>query len=179
MPERLTMVNFVLFQLGWFVCVLSGAADLNSPAVLFSLAVVIFHFRYYPWKQTDYKLLLAAIVIGVMLDSSWSAWNLMAYQAQTIEPLAPWWIWCLWINFALTLNHSMSWLLRRRVLAGIFSAVASPVSYYAGSQLGALQWLQPELLVVLLSISWGLAIPLLLTLAIYWRKQESGKHAVV
>jgi hypothetical protein len=179
MPDRLTIINFLLFQLGWFVCVLSGAAQLNSPAVIFTVAFLIIHFRFYPWKQTDYKLVLAAILIGVVLDSSWSAWSLMAYQAQTIEPIAPWWIWCLWINFALTLNHSMSWLLQRRLLAGVFSAIASPISYYAGSRLGALDWIQPEILIVVLAISWGLAIPLLLTLAIYWRHQESGKHHAV
>ncbi len=180
MFNRLTIINFLLFQLGWFVCVLSGAAGLNSPAILFTAAFLMVHFRFYNWRQTDYKLVLAAILIGVVLDSSWSAWNLMAYQAQTIEPIAPWWIWCLWINFALTLNHSMSWLLKHRVMAGVFSAIASPVSYYAGSRLGALQWVQPEILIIVLAISWGLAIPLLLTLAIRWRNHESGKqHAVV
>ena len=180
MPERLTIINFLLFQIGWFACVLSGAAGLNSPSLLFTAAFLFVHFRFYPWKLTDYKLVLAAILIGVILDSSWSAWGLMAYQAQTIEPIAPWWIWCLWINFALTLNHSMSWLLKHRLLAGILSAVASPVSYYAGSRLGALQWLQPEILIIVLGISWGLVIPLLLTLALFWRNQESGtQHAVV
>ncbi|HAO24314.1 MAG TPA: DUF2878 domain-containing protein, partial [Methylophaga sp.] len=36
MPERLTIINFLLFQIGWFACVLSGAAGLNSPALLFT-----------------------------------------------------------------------------------------------------------------------------------------------
>lgn len=180
MPDARTIANFVLFQIGWFVCVLSAAAGLNSPAILFTAAFLIIHFRYFPWKLADYRLVLTALFIGVILDSTWSAWSLIAYQAQHIEPVAPWWIACLWINFALTLNHSMSWLQNHRMMAGIFSAIASPVSYYAGSKLGALQWLHPELLVPILAVSWGVTIPVLLTVAKHWRRMEGEqKHAVV
>lgn len=173
------IINFVLFQISWLVCVLSGAADTNVPAVLMTVVFVLVHFRYFAWRYTDLRLIIAGLLVGLILDSFYSAAGLMAYNAQSLPPFAPWWILCLWINFTLTLNHSLSWLLERRWLAALISAVGSPLSYFAGQKLGALNWLQPEMLIMVTAVTWAIAVPMLLTLASHWRKQEREmQHAV-
>ncbi len=173
------IINFVLFQISWLVCVLSGAADNNVPAVLMTAVFVLIHFRYFAWRYADFRLIIAGVFVGLLLDTAYSASGLMAYSGQTLPPIAPWWILCLWINFMLTLNHSLSWLLERRWLAALISAIGSPLSYYAGQKLGALNWLQPDMLIVVSAITWAVAVPFLLTLANYWRKQEQvRKHAL-
>lgn len=176
---KTNVINFVLFQISWLVCVLSGAADTNLPAILMTVVFVLVHFRYFAWRYADFRLIIAGLLMGLVLDSFYSAAGLMAYNAQSLPPIAPWWILCLWINFMLTLNHSLSWLLERRWLAALISAVGSPLSYYAGQKLGALYWLQPEMLIIVSAVTWAIAVPMLLTLATYWRKQEQEiKHAL-
>lgn len=173
------ILNFVLFQVSWLICVLSGAAGNNLPAILMTMVFVLLHFRFFDWRYTDVRLIIAGLLVGVVLDTAYSASGLMAYSAQTLPPVAPWWILCLWVNFMLTLNHSLSWLLERYWLAALLAGVGSPISYFAGQKLGALTWLQPELLIIVAAMSWALAIPFLLVLANYWRKQEQAiAHAL-
>lgn len=173
------IINFLLFQVSWLVCVLSGAAGDNWPAILITVVFVIVHFRYFAWRYADCRLIIAGLLTGLLLDSFYSAAGLMAYNAQSLPPVAPWWILCLWVNFMLTLNHSLNWLLERRWLAALLAAVGSPMSYYAGQKLGALNWLQPEMLIAVSAITWAIAVPLLLMLANYWRQQEQAvKHAL-
>lgn len=172
------IINFVLFQISWLGCVLSGAAGQNLPALLITVFFVLIHRRFFAWRYADTRLIIAGLLVGLFLDSAYSAAGLMVYNAQTWPPIAPWWILCLWVNFILTLNHSLSWMLERRWLAALLAGIGSPLSYYAGQKLGALNWQQPEMLVVIAALSWAIAVPFLLTLANYWRKREQAiEHA--
>ncbi|MCX4189435.1 DUF2878 domain-containing protein [Methylophaga sp. OBS3] len=166
------LINFVLFQISWLVCVLSGAADNNLPAILMTMFFVLLHFLLTDLPKTDAKLIIAAVLTGIMLDSTYSVTGLMAYNAQTWAHIAPWWILCLWVNFALILNHSLGWLINRPLLTVLFAGIGSPISYYAGHKIGALNWLQPEMLIMVTAITWAIAVPLLMLLAKRWRKQE-------
>ena len=158
---------------------LSGAAGVNWPAVLMTVVFVLVHFRFYNWRISDARLIAAGLLVGLILDTAYSAAGLMAYNAQSWPPVAPWWILCLWVNFMLTLNHSLSWLLERYWLAALFAGIGSPLSYFAGQKLGALTWQQPEMLVLTAAVSWAIAIPFLLALASHWRKQEQAvNHAL-
>lgn len=179
MPDRWTILNFGLFQIGWLVCVLSAAAGTNLPAILMTAFFVLIHQRFYPWFGVDLKLIAAGVTVGLILDSSWSALGWMGYSAQSYAPIAPWWILCLWVNFMLTLNHSLAWMLPRWRLAAICSAIASPLSYFAGSKFLAIEWLQPVPMLIAASVSWAIVVPLLIMLANHLRKQlQESLHAV-
>ena len=70
---------------------------------------------------------------------------------------------------ALTLNHSLAWLKRRLWLAAVFAAIASPLSYYAGTSLGAALVLQDWFTASLVfGLSWAVIMPLLLYFADNW-----------
>lgn len=174
------IINFVLFQLSWLVCVLSGAAGNNLPAILVTVFFVLVHFQYFASRYADSRLIIAGLIVGLILDSFYSAAGLMQYNAQSWPPVAPWWILCLWVNFMLTLNHSLSWLMDRLWLSALLAAVGSPLSYFAGQKLGALTWQQPELLVIVAAVSWAIVVPFLFILAKRWRQKEQAiQHAVV
>lgn len=72
----------------------------------------------------------------------------------------------LWPNFATTLHSSLRWLAGHYIVAALLGAVAGPLSYYAGAQLGALT-LHPTLAVsmIALAVVWGITLPILLWLA--------------
>ncbi|MEK9778156.1 MAG: DUF2878 domain-containing protein, partial [Methylophilaceae bacterium] len=76
-------------------------------------------------------------------------------------PLTPLWIVVMWLLFAMTLNHSLSWLKRRYVLSFVFGALGGPLAYVAGEKLGAVE-ITSDLSLVILAISWAMITPLLM-----------------
>lgn len=173
--------NFAGLQLCWLACVV-GAGLYGQPwlALLVTAAFVVLHFNYTDYPRSDLRLVGYGLIVGLILDSLWSATGLITYQQQGLFPLAPVWIACLWVAFMLTLNHSLAWLRRFIPLAVMLSAVSSPLSYYAGHKIGALQINEPLLVAIAIAISWGILIPGFLILADKLSHSEQArKHAVV
>lgn len=133
--------HLILFQLGWFSCVLGAAwgIPLAGPLVVAALAVA--HMRFMP-VAGDVRRIVAAGVLGLLVDSALAASGLVAY-AGTPGPrpswLAPPWIVAMWANFALALPRSLAWLRPRSLLAALLGAVLGPSAYMAGEALGAVQ----------------------------------------
>jgi hypothetical protein len=71
----------------------------------------------------------------------------------------------MWLSFATTLNVSLRWLRKRLWTAAGFGAIGGPVSYFAGQQLGALQFVNNGAALAALAVGWGLVIPGLILLA--------------
>jgi Protein of unknown function (DUF2878) len=171
---RGNIVNFVLFQLTWFSCVLGAANDLIWPGAVSFGGMVAWHLGPGNQAHGDWGLLLVAALLGLILDSLWIQLGIVTYETPLPSArLAPLWILLLWMSLALTLNHSLSWLLQKPGLAGALSAVASPVSYYAGERIGALtihvdMWKAT----LILGLAWAACIPLLLRLARSMVKSE-------
>ena len=168
------LINFVLFQISWFACVLGAAAGSLLPGLLAVMALVLYQASRPKFIQRDLPLILVALGIGLFLDSLWIWTGIMRFSLPgPVTGLAPVWILLLWVAFPLTINHSMAWLRSNLPLAALFGAVGSPLSYLAGMRLGALS--TPEgiwVMVIAAGISWALVIPLLCYLA--GRLAESG-----
>lgn len=136
--NRLTLINFALFQIGWFACVLGGAWGWPWVGVAFVGLATLWHLRIVPNPGGEAVLLAVAVAIGALVDSLLPAAGWVVYPSGQLHLLmAPVWIIALWVLFAGTLNMSMKWLRDRYFLALLFGAVGSPMSYYAGSRLGA------------------------------------------
>lgn len=179
------LVNFLTFQAAWFGCVLGASWGYTWLPPLATLIFVIIHFRLSAVRRADMLLVAVALPLGIVLGTTWSVLGVFQYQNQLFTPLAPLWIMCLWVCFALTLNHSLAWMQKNLWLAGLLAAIASPLSYYGAEKLGAVVWTSPGVSAAAASISWMLLVPILLRLAIHWRSQagiksSGGKgHAVV
>lgn len=158
--------NFILFQILWFGSVI-GAANGYVWAAPICLAVfTTCHFKWLSKRVYADRLLMATcLLLGLVVDTAGSYWGLVEFSFYSFEPLTPIWLLCLWAGFALTINHSMAWIQGRLVLAVIAGAVFGPLSYYAGWQAGAMQWLQPTVTAVFISVSWALLMPGLCLLA--------------
>ena len=172
--------NFVAFQAVWFCVILAAAANMLPLAYLATLTFMLLQLYFSRWRLTDSKLVGLGLLAGMMLDTIWLNLGLIDYQQTTQTGLAPLWIGCLWINFMLTLTHSLSWLQQRTKLVVFCTLFAAPLSYLAGSKLGAVTLLQPGSATLALSLSWALMVPMLMALARVWQRQEEeGKHALV
>ena len=61
--------NFVIFQLGWFACVLGAANKQVLWAVVATLAYIVFHAWRSPSPKTEISLLLKAFIFGLVADT--------------------------------------------------------------------------------------------------------------
>lgn len=155
-------INFVLFYLGWIVCV-SGAAYgyfWLGPLTIAGIVTVHLLLSGAAWRRE--LLLLATIgLLGPISDSLYILTGMLSYAG--VEPgrwIAPSWIIALWIGFAMTLNFSLGWLKHRYELAAAFGALGGPLSYWAGVRLGAVDWAaSPWLVCVVLALVWTLLMP--------------------
>jgi hypothetical protein len=160
------LINFAAFQLGWFACVLGAANDRPWAGTLVVLAVIAIHLLIARRPSLELRLVLSAMVVGLVADSLLLASAWVSYPSGSLLPgLAPYWIIAMWALFATTLNVSMRWLRNGLPLAMLLGAVGGPLSYLAGAKLGAMQLVQPALALSALALIWAFALPLLTLLA--------------
>ena len=110
-------------------------------------------------------MFIYAAIAGFFFDGLIQYNNLILYNNPGWPyPLTPLWIIILWVMFAMTLNHSLSWLKGRVLLATLFGAIGGPLAYIAGEKLGAITISGSQTLFVL-SIGWAFITPLLVYLS--------------
>lgn len=162
----------------WFGAVMGAAQGLLwlAPVLLMGFALWEFH----PIRRVygDFQLMLVAVLIGLILDTTWVKLGWIDFAASwALSERAPLWILLLWAGLALTLNHSLAWLQSRLVLAGFLAGVSSPLSYLAAERLGAVDIAtESGVWFIGLGLSWAVALPLLLWLANHFKhlKQENS-----
>lgn len=156
-----TAANVALFQAGWFTSVLGAAHGHPYLGPLVVGGVLVVHFFGFR-VPGDGALVVASTVVGVVAESLLAASGLVSYGAEAGVPL---WIVGLWSNFAITLNHSLSWLGRSLLLAAAAGAVAGPAAYWAGARLGAIELVSVPGALLALAAVWACALPLLFLFA--------------
>jgi len=159
--------NFVLFQLGWFACILGAAHQQALWAVIGSLAYIAFHIWRSQNPKLELSLLLKVLSFGILTDSLLMYLGLLDFKGAWPSPyLSPAWMWALWLLVASTLNSSLSWLKGKPVLGVVLGAISGPLSYEVGIRLGAANWGSGSQMLglALISVVWAVAMPLFF----YW-----------
>lgn len=160
------IVNIVLFQIGWFACVLCAARDLPWAGTGVALVVAAIHLARAARPAEELKLIALALVIGVVWDSALVALGWITYPSGTlIAGTAPHWILAMWAIFATTLNISMRWMKKRWLIAFVLGAVCGPLSYWGAGRLGAATFTEPMAALVALALGWGVIMPALMWLS--------------
>lgn len=170
-------VNAVGYQIVWFSAVIGAGRGLWWPGVSTAAAFVLVHFAFCrqssALRAVDLRLMAVALVCGLLMDGGLARSGLADYAA---DPLAlpagspPLWILSIWASFALTLRHSMTFLLGRPLLALLLGAVGGPLAYLGAARgWGVIVFAEPRWIAILaLVVGWAVAIPLLTTLALRW-----------
>lgn len=160
------VINFLLFQLGWFSCVIGAAKGFPLVGLSVAALVVTLHINRAPRPASEIGLLLICALTGLVFDSALLATGWVAYpNGGWIPGLAPYWIVAMWLLFGTTLSESLSWLQGRWVMAAIAGAVGGPLSYLAGEKLGAIELVAPTNALLMLGLGWGVMMPLLAVVA--------------
>ena len=157
------IINFCLFQVGWFVCILGAAWNYTYIAIAISIGILFLHLYLTDKNANDIKLSAIAATFGFIFDGIMHFNNMIIYNNPGVPyPFTPIWIVILWILFAITLNHSLAWLKGRTSLAILFGLMGGPLVYLAGEKLMAVTIASPNTLIVL-AIGWALITPLLIS----------------
>lgn len=158
------LLNFAMFYLGWFACVVGAArgALWLGPAVVAALLFV--HLALTPKRTQETRLILVIGLFGFVVDTLQASAGLYAFTRTSVAPwLCPPWMVALWMVFATTLNASMAWLTGRYGLAAALGALCGPASYLAGARFGAIELPANALAsLVGIAITWAVAMPTLL-----------------
>ena len=162
------LLNFALFQVGWFSAVFLAAYGLPSAALAAAgVAVVVSLWKFSADWATDLRLLLAVALIGFCIDTVHLNLGVFSLVGSPRFPyLCPLWLAALWGLLGAILRGSLSWLAGRYVLSALLGAVAGPMSYLGGVKLGAAS-LPPDRTssVIALAVGWAAAMPLFVWLA--------------
>ncbi len=160
------LVNFLVFQIGWFSSVIGAAQQMPWLGPAAFLVIFAFHLRQARRPRLETSLVIACGVIGLAFDSVLVALGWVTYPSGLIsESLAPYWIVTMWMLFGTTLNVSLNWLKGRPLLAALLGLVGGPASYFAGFKLGGIQFLEFDAAMAALAIGWAASMPLLVRLA--------------
>jgi len=166
------VINVALFQAAWFAAVLGAARGMLWLGPLVMIPVIAIHLALQAERRGETRLLLTAGLLGFVFDTAFvSSGVFTPIQHLFPRPFSPPWMVCLWLNFAATLNVSMAWLRGRYLLAAAFGAIGGPLAYYSGGKLGATETLPTMTGMLLLAIGWGAMTPLLVRLAVLFRKK--------
>jgi hypothetical protein len=159
-------VNVILFQAGWFACVLGAAYGSPWLGALAAAALVAFHLARARQPGREAVLVLAAIAIGFVFETALVRSGWVRFDAGMIHAgAAPYWMVALWAIFATTLNVSMRPLRSRPALAALLGAVGGPAAYYAGARLDAIELVAAGAALAAVGIGWAILTPALLSMA--------------
>jgi len=156
-------VNQGLFQAAWPACVIGAAYGTVWFGLIVVGAMLAWQLRDERRHPTDFRLLLICLMIGFILDTLLVQFGFLVYATPWPSAgFAPLWIMLLWVALALVINHSMSAFKDRLWLLAILGGVGSPMSYYAGSRFGAVEWAAPAWQVAAATgLSWAALLPFL------------------
>ncbi|TLM65755.1 MAG: DUF2878 domain-containing protein [Deltaproteobacteria bacterium] len=160
------LLNAALFQAAWFAAVLGAAGGWPWLGPLATVPVLGINLAMSDDRRGELLLWGGAGLLGLAFDSALMSAGLFA-PVQTVPgwPFSPPWMIALWLNFAATLNVSLSWLQGRPLLSAAFGAIGGPLAYCGGAGLGATVSFPSEAAIAALAVGWGVVTPLLFRIA--------------
>jgi hypothetical protein len=157
------VINFLGFQIGWFSSVIGAAHGYEWVGLIVISILVIYSLFSKEGRIENWKLFAAVGLIGTTLDSILIQTGLVNYVGQWKLPvICPLWVTGLWINFALTIRSSLSWLIGRYWQSALLSAAGGLIAYLSGESLGAVQLTSDPLGLVWIAVAWAAVLPIIL-----------------
>jgi hypothetical protein len=163
------VINIVLYQAGWFSCVLGAAYGFPLIGAFGAASLLGLHLFLTDAIKAEIKLAFSACLLGILVDSLQQAAGLFTFKADPRWPLwLPLWVFVIWAQFATLFRFALHWLSGRYLLGAVLGALGGPLAYWGGIRLGAASFGgSPLLTLVALAVVWAGVTPLLL-----WCRQK-------
>lgn len=177
MPFVLALLNSLIFYLLWGFTVLRAAAGDPYTGSLLILALAAIYLLLTPNRLKELQFFFLLTLLGTGIDSLWASCKLIYYHnGYSCPSLAPFWVSALWLLFAYAISTSLYWMTRYLPLAVLCGMIGGPLTYLASFKMGAGTPAQPlPLIMIILSIAWGLIFPAALLLRKLVVEEPQGK----
>lgn len=169
--------NFVAFQVNWFANILGAANGVPWLGPLVTALWMVAHFASFRGPnrrceiRTEGSVIVCAATLGWLADSALVLAGLLQFPEYTrLGQPSPLWMVALWIGFAATLRHCLSWLRGRWLLSAALGAVGGPLAYAGGAAFGVIE-LAGNSAFAAVSLQYALATPMLL--GVIWLTQRA------
>lgn len=160
------IANIVLFQAGWFACVLGAAHGLPWIGAITAALIVAWHVLQAAQPARELALVGVAAALGALFETVLLQSGFVHFpHGGLFDGLAPYWMIALWALFATTLNVSLRWLRAHPALGAWLGGIGGPLAYYAGARLGAIELAAAGASLAAIAIGWAVLTPLLLACA--------------
>lgn len=149
-PTQQIVINAILFQCCWFLAIFSEWYWAVIPLLLMIAHVYWISSR----RLHELKLVIAIAFSGITIDTLFKVSGIYSFGDDLLltERSIPIWLCTLWLAFALTINYSLSWLVKKSPLFILGCAIAGPISYSAGRANGVIEFSNQSL--GLIAIEW-------------------------
>ncbi|WP_374607630.1 DUF2878 domain-containing protein [Thermomonas sp.] len=155
-------LNLLGYQAAWFIAVGFAARGLAWPGMLACLGFAAISWWMSPLRRSDLQLMVAALACGLLLDGVLAATGWLRYAAPSPALPGPAWIATLWVAFAMTLQHSLQWVIARPAIAIVFGVIGGPLAYWGASRgFDAVVFTMPLQATLTLAIGWSIAMGVL------------------
>ena len=154
------LVNYTLYQVGWFACVLGAASHRPWTGFLTAMVLVGVHVALSVERSLEVRLVVLAAAVGAVVEMVQIAAGTYRFTSGTLtDALPPPWLLVMWGQFATTFRYSVRPVITRPIRAALFGAAGGPLAFLAGERLGAVTLLPPLTDGLLgLSVSWAIAL---------------------
>ncbi|MFT4519953.1 MAG: hypothetical protein ACI9JM_002353 [Halioglobus sp.] len=154
------LVNGLMFNVTWFVIVLTESSAVAPVAALLHLAI---HFWVVGRRIVEVKFVAQVAVFGLLVDQLlfWTG----VFNLAGNPSLPPFWMFCIWPVLATTFMHAFSKLQQHLVLASIFGAIGGAASFIAGTRMTEVAFGFEPMGPIVVAAIWAMIFPLLLAIA--------------
>lgn len=152
-------INFLGFQLSWWLCILFANAWLAVVWLLLAL-----HLFFHRDPIVEARSVLICAVIGFSIDTLLTSQGIFIFHTNPVVP--PVWLLALWLTFSATLRQSLSFFSKHYVMAVIFGALGGSGAYLAAEKFGEVSFgLSHWHSALLLACIWAVLFPVLIWLS--------------
>lgn len=166
-PLASKAVNYLLYQIGWFSCILGASRGYPISGAFCALLMMIIHLLLAESRSAELRLMLYACLVGIVIDSVQQELGVFTFKMEPDWPLwLPLWVLIIWAQFATLFHYALYWLSGRYLLGAVFGLLGGPLAYWGGIRLGAAEFGDNLLFsMISLALVWSLITPLLLYLS--------------
>lgn len=170
------VVNFVLFQLCWFINVMMP----GQLSALITLAAVVLHLSWISQRVArELRFIAMAVFLGVSVDILWQNLGVLSFpenQGYYAEGMIPVWLVAVWLTFATTVNHCLYWMRSWPRLTLLMAPFAGAFAYYSAAQIGALDIGHGIWGLLALALGWLFVFPTLQLISRWLESDEEPGH---
>jgi len=159
------MLNYALYQIGWFACILGAAWGWPVRAAAVGAALIGVHLAVsgQRWRG-ELALVGVALALGLVVETFqvWSGTYARFTSGVVWAWMSPPWLLVMWAQFATVCRGSLKGVMLVPWRAVLFGAIGGPIAFWAGERLGAVELARPSAEVFIrLGLTWAVAMGVL------------------